>query len=126
MDFDLSPQQEELLAGVRDLTGRFDLDYWRRCDAAHAFPEEFWEALTRGGWLGLVAPTEVGGAGLGLIEASLVTEELAAGGAGSQPPSSTVSRSSSRSCRSHERGRLPSGPPTCRPCFAERSRRVWA
>lgn len=82
MDFELSPEQEDLAAGARRLCAGFDLDYWRRCDGERRFPIEFWQALGIGGWLGLVAPPEAGGAGLGMADLAVVAEELAAGGGG--------------------------------------------
>ncbi len=82
MDFALTDEQRMVQQGVREVTRRFDLDYWREQDARHRFPEECWKALAEGGWLGLVIPPEYGGSGLGTLELALAIEELAASGAG--------------------------------------------
>lgn len=82
MDFTLTEDQQALRAGVRALISRFDDDYWARCDADHEFPWDFYNALAEGGWLGIAIPEEYGGGGLGITEAALLLEEIAASGAG--------------------------------------------
>ena len=57
-------------------------------DAAHEFPWEFYQAFADGGWLGITIPEEYGGHGLGITEASLLLEEVAASGAGMNGASS--------------------------------------
>ena len=71
----------ELRAGVRRVLARFDDEYWRRCDGEHEFPWEFYDALAAGGWIGIAIPTEFGGGGAGITEASILVEEVAASGA---------------------------------------------
>jgi acyl-CoA dehydrogenase len=76
---------QELREAMRALCGGFDAAYWRQVDADHAYPEAFVDALTRAGWLAAMIPSEYGGSGLGLAEASVVMEEinLSGGNAGS-------------------------------------------
>lgn len=81
MDFDPDPDHEALRKGVRAVISRFDDDYWSACDAEHRFPDEFYGALAGGGWLGVAIPEEYGGAGLGITEAGLLLQEVAASGA---------------------------------------------
>jgi acyl-CoA dehydrogenase len=81
MDFALTPEQEALRAAVREIAGRFDDDYWRRCDSEHRYPWEFFRAFADGGWLGIAMPEEYGGSGLGITEAALLVEEISASGA---------------------------------------------
>ena len=81
MDFELTEAQQAIREQARSLAARFDDAYWRRCDAEHAFPWEFYQAFAEGGWLGIAIPPEHGGAGLGITEASLLLEEVAASGA---------------------------------------------
>src|SRR3990170_5413300 len=81
MDFELTPEQKEIRAQARALAARFDDEYWRHCDEQHEFPWEFYRAFAEGGWLGIAMPEEYGGAGLGITEASLVLQEIAASGA---------------------------------------------
>src|SRR5699024_2239782 len=67
---------------VRELAGRFDDDYWADLDARHAFPWAFYTAFAEAGWLGIAIPELYGGSGLGVQEAALLVEEIAASGAG--------------------------------------------
>ena len=81
MDFELTEAQRAIQAQARALAARFDDAYWRRCDAEHEFPWEYYQAFAEAGWLGIAIPPEYGGAGLGITEASLLLEEVAASGA---------------------------------------------
>jgi len=76
---------QELREAVRDLCHRFDSGYWQGVDEARGYPEAFVTALTNAGWLAALIPTEFGGSGLGLAEASVIMEEINAcgGNAGS-------------------------------------------
>ena len=66
----------DLRAAIRDLCGQFPDEYFRRVDAARAYPEEFVNALTQAGWLAALIPQDYGGSGLGLAEASVIMEEI--------------------------------------------------
>jgi acyl-CoA dehydrogenase len=57
-------------------------------DQAHEFPTEFYRAIADGGWLGMTIPTEYGGHGLGITEATLLLEEVAKSGGGMNAASS--------------------------------------
>ncbi len=85
MDFDLSPEQQQMRTAVRELCGRFPPEYWRRMDQARAYPEDFVAALTEAGWLSLLIPEAYGGAGLGTLEAGLVLEEINRSGGSAGP-----------------------------------------
>jgi acyl-CoA dehydrogenase len=67
---------QELRVQVRDLCARFPDAYWRRLDQAREYPHEFVDALTESRLLAALIPTEYGGLGLGLTEASIVMEEI--------------------------------------------------
>ena len=82
MNFELSPDQLEIGESVARLCSRFDGDYWRQVDDSGDFPEAFVAAMAEGGWLGTAMPTELGGAGLGLTEASIMMQAVAQSGAG--------------------------------------------
>lgn len=82
MDLQLSTEQEDIRRGVRDLAGRFPDEYWAERDQNDEFPAEFYDAFADAGWLGIAIPEEYGGGGLGILEASLLLEEVAASGAG--------------------------------------------
>lgn len=82
MDFALTEDQEDLRVAVRGLAATFPDAYWAERDEKHEFPWEFYDTFARGGWLGIAIPEEYGGGGLGVLEASLLLEEVAASGAG--------------------------------------------
>jgi len=67
---------EDIRDGVRDLCRQFPDEYFRRIDAERGYPEEFVDALTKAGWMAALIPTEYGGSGLGLTEASVIMEEI--------------------------------------------------
>ena len=82
MDFELTEDQQMIRSAVAELAGKFSDQYWMEKDQAHEFPTEFYEAIAKGGWLGIAIPEEYGGHGFGISEAALLVEEIAkAGGA---------------------------------------------
>jgi acyl-CoA dehydrogenase len=82
MDPQLTAEQEDLRRAVRDLAGRFPDEYWAEHDEQGQFPSGFYDAFASAGWLGIAIPEQYGGGGLGILEASLLLEEVAASGAG--------------------------------------------
>ncbi|MFD1037334.1 acyl-CoA dehydrogenase family protein [Virgibacillus byunsanensis] len=72
-----TPEEIEMIrSSVRSLCERFPESYWRETDEKKAYPEEFIRALTEEGWLSVLIPEEYGGAGLGMIEAGVILEEI--------------------------------------------------
>lgn len=67
---------EDVRDAVRALCAGFPDEYFRKIDAARAYPSEFVESLTKAGWLAALIPTEYGGSGLGLAAASVIMEEI--------------------------------------------------
>jgi acyl-CoA dehydrogenase len=78
-------EYQELRDAVRALCAGFDSTYWQNIDEQRAYPEAFVDALTQAGWLAALIPTQYGGSGLGLAQASVIMEEinLSGGNAGS-------------------------------------------
>jgi acyl-CoA dehydrogenase len=76
MIFELSDDQKEIQRAVGALCARFGNDYWRSCDERNAYPDEFVKAMTEAGWLAALIPQEYGGAGLGMLDAWLILEEV--------------------------------------------------
>ena len=74
---------DEIREGVRALCAEFPDPYWRALDHERGYPDAFVDALTRAGWMAALIPTEYGGAGLGLAEASVIMEEINRSGANS-------------------------------------------
>ena len=76
MDFSYSATQREIAEAVTSLAARFPDEYWRRCDAQTAYPEEFVAAMTEAGWLAALIPEAFGGSGLGLLDACVILQEI--------------------------------------------------
>jgi acyl-CoA dehydrogenase len=81
MDFTLTPEQSAIRAEIERLCARFDDGYWLARDRAAEFPHDFHAAMAEGGWLGIAMPAEHGGGGLGILEAAIMMERVAASGA---------------------------------------------
>ncbi|MEE8396532.1 MAG: acyl-CoA dehydrogenase family protein, partial [bacterium] len=75
-DYGLTEEQKALQGSVRDLCARYPDTYWRECDEKGAYPEKFVQALTEGGYLAAMIPEQYGGMGLGVVEGSLILEEI--------------------------------------------------
>lgn len=73
---------DEVREAAQALAARFDLAYWRECDKTGNYPWEFVKAFANAGWMGIMMPEEYGGMGLGLSEAAVMLQEIAASGAG--------------------------------------------
>jgi acyl-CoA dehydrogenase len=67
---------QEIRSAIRELCADFPSEYFIEIDKQAAYPEAFVAALTKAGWLAALIPTEYGGAGLGLTEASVIMEEI--------------------------------------------------
>jgi acyl-CoA dehydrogenase len=76
MDFHLTPEQEQIRRSVREVCKSFPGAYWQKLDRELGYPTEFVDALTEGGWLAALIPEEYGGIGLGVLEASLILDEI--------------------------------------------------
>ncbi len=82
MDFSPNSLHEEIRQTVRKICSDFTDEYWLEHDESKEFPWDFYNAIVEGGWLGLTVPEEYGGGGLGVTEAAIVEQEIAASGAG--------------------------------------------
>jgi acyl-CoA dehydrogenase len=71
-----SPVRTALRTRVRELCAKYPDEYWRKVDRERAYPEEFVRALTDAGYLAALIPEEYDGAGLGVVEASIILEEV--------------------------------------------------
>ena len=82
MDFAFTPDQLALRDAVSRICDRYPDEYWLERDREGGFPEPLHADLARDGWLGIAMPQEYGGAGLGMTEAALMMQTIAASGAG--------------------------------------------
>ena len=67
MDYFLTEDQRDLMTGLEKTLEPFDDAYWLDHDQSGAFPEEFYQAMAQGGWLGIATPEDMGGGGLGVL-----------------------------------------------------------
>lgn len=72
----IDTQHQDIRDAVRALCAEFPAEYFRQVDEARGYPEKFVDALTGAGWLAALIPQEFGGSGLGLLEASIIMEEI--------------------------------------------------
>ena len=75
---DLTPERRQIRDAVQALCDRFDDAWWLERDRTATFPHEFHRAMAEAGWLGIAMPVEHGGAGLGITEAALMMQTVAA------------------------------------------------
>jgi len=76
-----SNEIQEIRQAVRQLCAKYGEDYWLELDRKTAYPTEFVKELTTSGFLTVLIPEEYGGAGLGVLEAAAVMEEVCRSGA---------------------------------------------
>jgi acyl-CoA dehydrogenase len=82
MDFSFTPEQIAIREAVEHICARYPDEYWLEHDRDGGFPHGLHADLARDGWLGIAMPPEYGGAGLGMTEAALMMQTIAASGAG--------------------------------------------
>jgi acyl-CoA dehydrogenase len=80
MDFDLPDTAVAVRDGVAAVAAKYDHAYWSLCEEEHRFPQEVYDDLAAGGWLGLAVPEEYGGGGQGMLELAIANETLCASG----------------------------------------------
>jgi acyl-CoA dehydrogenase len=82
MNFAMTGEQQSIKDAVAAICARFDDDYWLKRDKEGGFPTDFYEAIAKGGWLGICVPEGYGGSGLGVTEAAIMMRAIAESGAG--------------------------------------------
>ncbi len=77
MDFSFTQDQEDLRRHARNLLETVcPPDYVERCDRERRPPREAFDKLAEKGWLGLIIPTEYGGAGGSAVDLAILLEEI--------------------------------------------------
>jgi acyl-CoA dehydrogenase len=51
-------------------------EYWAQHDESGEYPHELHAALAKDGWIGIALPEELGGAGLGISEATMMLHTI--------------------------------------------------
>ncbi|RMJ21636.1 acyl-CoA dehydrogenase, partial [Aspergillus sp. HF37] len=77
-----SDEQLTVKEAISHICSRFPNTYWQERDQQERDPKEFHAALARDGWLGIALPEELGGAGLGISEATMMMQTITQSGAG--------------------------------------------
>jgi acyl-CoA dehydrogenase len=71
-----SDAHQDIRDAIRALCEQFPAEYFRQIDEERGYPEAFVDALTQAGWLAALIPQQYGGSGLGMVEASVIMEEI--------------------------------------------------
>ena len=71
-----SDAHQDIRDAIRALCEQFPAEYFRQVDEERGYPEAFVDALTQAGWLAALIPQAYGGSGLGMVEASVIMEEI--------------------------------------------------
>ncbi|MEM0022514.1 MAG: acyl-CoA dehydrogenase family protein [Archaeoglobaceae archaeon] len=82
MEFELTEEQKMIANTAKEIAEDFPPEYWREKDAKGEFAEEFFKAIAKAGFFGIVIPENYGGSGYGVTELLIAMEELAANGCG--------------------------------------------
>lgn len=68
---------EDLVIGVSHMYLTIWQEYWAERDETGEYPHELHAALSKDGWIGIALPEELGGAGLGISEATMMLQTIA-------------------------------------------------
>jgi len=88
MDFSLTTDQQNIRDTILKHCSKFPDEYWLERDRDAVFPQEFFQSMVDGGWLGIAMPAQYGGSGLGITEAAVMMQAIAESGAGMSGASS--------------------------------------
>ena len=76
MEFELSEEQQQVKASVREFAEGEIAPHVMEWDESQHFPIELWPKLSELGLTGVIFPEEYGGAGMGYVEYTTIIEEL--------------------------------------------------
>ncbi|MCJ1388886.1 hypothetical protein MMC18_001737 [Xylographa bjoerkii] len=77
-----SEEQLDVREAISKICSKFPDSYWAEHDESAAYPHEFHTALAKDGWIGIALPEDIGGAGLGISEATMMLQTISQSGAG--------------------------------------------
>lgn len=83
LNFDLTEEQDLIREKTHQICKKYTSAYWREQDRNRRYPDDFVNELTREGLLSILIPKEFGGSGLGLLDATLILEEINGNGGNS-------------------------------------------
>lgn len=67
---------------VSKICSKYPDEYWAERDRTGEYPHDLHAALAKDGWIGIALPEELGGAGLGISEATMMLQTISESGAG--------------------------------------------
>ena len=82
MSLNFTPEQQQIKNSVMKLCEQFGDQYWLDRDSDGKFPEDFCQAMTKEGWMGIAMPEEYGGSGLGIADAAAMVQGITEAGCG--------------------------------------------
>ena len=82
MSSNFTPEQQQIKNSVMKLCEQFGDQYWLDRDTDGKFPEDFCQAMTKEGWMGIAMPEEYGGSGLGIADAAAMVQGITESGCG--------------------------------------------
>ena len=77
-----SEEQLDVRHAISKICCRFPDEYWAEHDESGTYPHELHTALAKDGWIGIALPEDLGGAGLGIAEATMMLQTISQSGAG--------------------------------------------
>tara|TARA_R110002111_G_scaffold73018_4_gene116924 strand:- start:27279 stop:28439 length:1161 start_codon:yes stop_codon:yes gene_type:complete len=80
MNFELNDEQRMIYEYGDQVAKTFDQQYWLKKARKNEFPHELWQQVSSDGFMGIMVPEQYGGAGLGMMEMSLLMEGLSNNG----------------------------------------------
>lgn len=80
MNFELNDEQRMIYEYGDQVAKKFTQKYWLEKARKNEFPRELWEQVSADGFMGLMVPEQYGGAGLGMMEMTLLMEGLSNNG----------------------------------------------
>jgi acyl-CoA dehydrogenase len=77
MDYSETEEMKMIRETARKIVDDYDREYVKKHVEEKEFPDEFWQDLADNGFVGTMIDEEYGGAGMGMLEMSVILEELA-------------------------------------------------
>ncbi|KAF2193827.1 acyl-CoA dehydrogenase NM domain-like protein [Zopfia rhizophila CBS 207.26] len=77
-----TPEQLDVREAVSKICSKYPDEYWAQHDESGEYPHDLHADLAKDGWIGIALPEELGGAGLGISEATMMLHTIAESGAG--------------------------------------------
>jgi acyl-CoA dehydrogenase len=77
-----SSEQLTVRDSIMKICSKYSDEYWMEHDYNEEYPHELHAALAKDGWIGIALPENLGGAGLGISEATMMLQSISESGAG--------------------------------------------